>query len=147
MTTAAAMEGSDDALAEVANAGGVVGSRRADALAEMASQMASMREELAALRAVRQTREAARPKAPPKAHPRRHPEGTPEPHESQPFAPCVASDKENSQPSRGSLDAEALARGDDASDAARPRQLHDRRPARDARSGHALAHAVREARL
>ena len=106
VTTAAAMEGSDDALAEVAAAGGVVGSRRADALAEMAAQMASMREELAALRAVK-TREAAAaaaaapPKAPPKA--------PPGPHESRPFAP-VASDKENSPGAcRVRPDADALA--------------------------------------
>ena len=62
-------QGATTSLAEVANAGGVVGSRRADALAEMAAQMASMREELAA---IRRSRPGMR------RHPRRPPEGTPE---------------------------------------------------------------------
>ena len=106
VTTAAAMEGSDDALAEVAAAGGVVGSRRADALAEMAAQMASMREELAALRAVK-TREAAAAAA--AAPPMAPPKAPPGPHESRPFAP-VASDKENSPGAcRVRPDADALA--------------------------------------
>jgi hypothetical protein len=100
---AAAMDGDDDALDEVVSAGGVVGSAKADAIREMASQMAAMRQELKAIKT--QAGPRSPPAAPAPSHhetpamePAPQPQPQPQPHESAPFAP-VHSNKENSRPS------------------------------------------------